>query len=268
MCARLAHFSIAEHAKDLRAPSISAVLHLYLRLDGDTTFHSRNGGQNAYQRHTESTIICILYFEIKVSPLNLSNAEISPRRCSLLQGSLVPVRRLDGYLLVDVNFVAGVGDDGNRIEVLLPFHYQSAATTDYDPLSTGLFEVFDAKKSHQPDFQVNSHESNVFYRWITCFKLVWFFAIFRRSSQQIYNVTLFYLFFMSLYGLLGVQFFGELKNHCVLNTTKNEYIFIFPLFLKLLSSCIFQDSFRSTRLRFRTRSARLTRTPATNARVA
>jgi hypothetical protein len=41
----------------------------------------------------------------------------------------------------------------------------------------------------------------------------------RRSSQQIYNVTLFFLFFMSLYGLLGVQFFGELKNHCVLNST-------------------------------------------------
>jgi hypothetical protein len=41
----------------------------------------------------------------------------------------------------------------------------------------------------------------------------------RRSSQQIYNVTLFFLFFMSLYGLLGVQFFGELKNHCVLNNT-------------------------------------------------
>ncbi|KAL1423919.1 hypothetical protein MTO96_020713 [Rhipicephalus appendiculatus] len=29
--------------------------------------------------------------------------------------------------------------------------------------------------------------------------------IFKRSSQQIYNVTLFFLFFMSLYGLLGVQ---------------------------------------------------------------
>ncbi|KAJ3664869.1 hypothetical protein Zmor_000408 [Zophobas morio] len=43
--------------------------------------------------------------------------------------------------------------------------------------------------------------------------------IFKRSSQQIYNVTLFFLFFMSLYGLLGVQFFGELKNHCVLNNT-------------------------------------------------
>ncbi|XP_062711996.1 sodium leak channel NALCN isoform X2 [Aedes albopictus] len=46
--------------------------------------------------------------------------------------------------------------------------------------------------------------------------------IFKRSSQQIYNVTLFFLFFMSLYGLLGVQFFGELKNHCVLNTTEKE----------------------------------------------
>lgn len=45
---------------------------------------------------------------------------------------------------------------------------------------------------------------------------------FRRSSQQIYNVTLFFLFFMSLYGLLGVQFFGELKNHCVINTTTLE----------------------------------------------
>lgn len=49
---------------------------------------------------------------------------------------------------------------------------------------------------------------------------------FRRSSQQIYNVTLFFLFFMSLYGLLGVQFFGELKNHCVLNSTDPSYITI------------------------------------------
>ncbi|XP_049804862.1 sodium leak channel NALCN [Schistocerca nitens] len=50
--------------------------------------------------------------------------------------------------------------------------------------------------------------------------------IFKRSSQQIYNVTLFFLFFMSLYGLLGVQFFGELKNHCVLNDTDPKYITI------------------------------------------
>lgn len=33
-------------------------------------------------------------------------------------------------------------------------------------------------------------------------------------------MTLFFIFFMALYGLLGVQFFGELKSHCVLNTTK------------------------------------------------
>ncbi|XP_027219949.1 sodium leak channel NALCN isoform X1 [Penaeus vannamei] len=43
--------------------------------------------------------------------------------------------------------------------------------------------------------------------------------IVKRSSQQIYNVTLFFLFFMSLYGLLGVQLFGELRNHCVKNGT-------------------------------------------------
>lgn len=43
--------------------------------------------------------------------------------------------------------------------------------------------------------------------------------IFKRSSQQIYNVTLFFLFFMSLYGLLGVQFFGEMSTHCVVNGT-------------------------------------------------
>ena len=39
--------------------------------------------------------------------------------------------------------------------------------------------------------------------------------IFKRSSQQIYNVTLFFVFFWVLYGLLGVQFFGDLHSHCV-----------------------------------------------------
>jgi hypothetical protein len=41
--------------------------------------------------------------------------------------------------------------------------------------------------------------------------------IFKRSSQQVYNVTIFFVFFMCLYGLLGVQFFGELNYHCVRN---------------------------------------------------
>lgn len=64
------------------------------------------------------------------------------------------------------------------------------------------------------------------------------FDSFRRSSQQIYNVTLFFLFFMSLYGFLGVQFFGELKNHCVLNTTDRHYITI--------NSLAIPDTFCST----------------------
>ncbi|KAK3094316.1 hypothetical protein FSP39_000242 [Pinctada imbricata] len=51
-------------------------------------------------------------------------------------------------------------------------------------------------------------------------------SIFKRSSQQIYNVTLFFLFFMSLYGILGVQFFGELKYHCVLPDTDPENVTI------------------------------------------
>ncbi|XP_052746818.1 sodium leak channel NALCN isoform X4 [Bicyclus anynana] len=50
--------------------------------------------------------------------------------------------------------------------------------------------------------------------------------IFKRSSQQIYNVTLFFLFFMSLYSLLGVQFFGELTHHCVRNNTNPNEITI------------------------------------------
>ncbi len=46
--------------------------------------------------------------------------------------------------------------------------------------------------------------------------------IFKRSSQQIYNVTIFFLFFMSLYGLLGVQLFGEINYHCVKEGVKAE----------------------------------------------
>ena len=46
--------------------------------------------------------------------------------------------------------------------------------------------------------------------------------IFKRSSQQIYNVTLFFVFFWVLYGLLGVQFFGDLHSHCVRNYTYIE----------------------------------------------
>lgn len=46
--------------------------------------------------------------------------------------------------------------------------------------------------------------------------------IFLRSSQQIYNVTLFFLFFLSLFGLLGVQFFSRLDHHCVMKANYSE----------------------------------------------
>ncbi|XP_075245968.1 sodium leak channel NALCN-like isoform X2 [Convolutriloba macropyga] len=39
--------------------------------------------------------------------------------------------------------------------------------------------------------------------------------VFRRSGKQVWNVTMFLLFFLSLYGLVGVQFFGALNHHCV-----------------------------------------------------
>ncbi|CAF4089985.1 unnamed protein product [Rotaria magnacalcarata] len=44
-------------------------------------------------------------------------------------------------------------------------------------------------------------------------------SILQRSSSQIYNVTVFFLFFMSLYAILGVQFFGSLTFHCVRTDT-------------------------------------------------
>jgi len=49
-------------------------------------------------------------------------------------------------------------------------------------------------------------------------------SVARRSSQQIYNVTIFFLFFMSLYGILGVQFFGAMKYHCVKNGTNIKWV--------------------------------------------
>ncbi|XP_059160576.1 sodium leak channel NALCN-like isoform X2 [Physella acuta] len=54
-------------------------------------------------------------------------------------------------------------------------------------------------------------------------------SIFKRSSQQIYNVTIFFLFFMSLYGFLGVQFFGKMKYRCVKNGTEPGNVTLFDL---------------------------------------
>ncbi|EDV28390.1 uncharacterized protein TRIADDRAFT_18273 [Trichoplax adhaerens] len=39
--------------------------------------------------------------------------------------------------------------------------------------------------------------------------------LFRHSGQQIVTVSVFYLFFISLYSFVGVQLFGDLQQHCV-----------------------------------------------------
>ena len=60
------------------------------------------------------------------------------------------------------------------------------------------------------------------YNSIVCCNGLFLPGVCRRSSQQINNVTLFFLFFLSLYGLLGVQLFGDLRSHCVINTTETS----------------------------------------------
>ncbi|XP_033103798.1 sodium leak channel non-selective protein-like isoform X2 [Anneissia japonica] len=39
--------------------------------------------------------------------------------------------------------------------------------------------------------------------------------IFKRSGQQVWSVAIFLIFFLALYGILGVQMFGKLSFHCV-----------------------------------------------------
>uniref|UniRef100_A0A671U6P0 Sodium leak channel NALCN n=1 Tax=Sparus aurata TaxID=8175 RepID=A0A671U6P0_SPAAU len=47
--------------------------------------------------------------------------------------------------------------------------------------------------------------------------------ILKRSGEQIWSVSIFLLFFLLLYGILGVQMFGTFNHHCVTNETqKNE----------------------------------------------
>ncbi|XP_076808944.1 sodium leak channel NALCN-like isoform X2 [Clavelina lepadiformis] len=45
-----------------------------------------------------------------------------------------------------------------------------------------------------------------------------------RAGHQIGGVTLFLLFFLLLYGLLGVQLFGSMSHHCVLNGTDSNNV--------------------------------------------
>uniref|UniRef100_A0A3Q2QJN4 Sodium leak channel NALCN n=1 Tax=Fundulus heteroclitus TaxID=8078 RepID=A0A3Q2QJN4_FUNHE len=48
--------------------------------------------------------------------------------------------------------------------------------------------------------------------------------ILKRSGEQIWSVSIFLLFFLLLYGILGVQMFGTFNFHCVTNDTKRNHV--------------------------------------------
>ncbi|VDO20472.1 unnamed protein product [Heligmosomoides polygyrus] len=58
---------------------------------------------------------------------------------------------------------------------------------------------------------------------------MWNQQCFRRSSQQIQNVTIFFMFFMALYAIMGVQLFGRMDYHCVLSGTDPRNVTIADL---------------------------------------
>ncbi|VDN02709.1 unnamed protein product [Thelazia callipaeda] len=53
--------------------------------------------------------------------------------------------------------------------------------------------------------------------------------IIKRSSQQIQNVTIFFMFFMAFYAIMGVQLFGRMNYHCVLPGTNVSNVTIADL---------------------------------------
>ncbi|CAI5447137.1 unnamed protein product [Caenorhabditis angaria] len=48
----------------------------------------------------------------------------------------------------------------------------------------------------------------------------------KRSSQQVKNVTLFFVFFMTLYAIFGIQLFGRMDYHCVRHGTNTSNVTI------------------------------------------
>ncbi|EYB82119.1 hypothetical protein Y032_0366g18 [Ancylostoma ceylanicum] len=51
----------------------------------------------------------------------------------------------------------------------------------------------------------------------------------KRSSQQVQNVTVFFVFFMALYAIVGIQLFGRMDYHCVLPDTDPNNVTIADL---------------------------------------
>ena len=65
-------------------------------------------------------------------------------------------------------------------------------------------------------------------KYLIIFYFLKYYFFKRRSSTQVQNVTVFFLFFMALYAIMGIQLFGRMDYHCVLpgtdpkNVTINE----------------------------------------------
>lgn len=68
--------------------------------------------------------------------------------------------------------------------------------------------------------------STVFQRWlhVACAFIVLFVSFARRSGEQIWSVSIFLLFFLLLYGILGVQMFGTFTYHCVTDDTQPGWV--------------------------------------------
>uniref|UniRef100_A0AC35TIY1 Sodium leak channel non-selective protein n=1 Tax=Rhabditophanes sp. KR3021 TaxID=114890 RepID=A0AC35TIY1_9BILA len=91
--------------------------------------------------------------------------------------------------------------------------------------SLTYFEWLSVLRSPRPFIMIR------FIREIVSFKLPKnrIQQIIKRSSQQIQNVTIFFVFFMSLYSIMGVQLFGRMESHCVLNGTDPRNVTIADL---------------------------------------
>ncbi|KAK0421025.1 hypothetical protein QR680_015029 [Steinernema hermaphroditum] len=116
--------------------------------------------------------------------------------------------------------------------ILLVFHYLSYMLHSYQLVTIwfpewGLVyhDYFGVVRSPRPFIMVR------FIRSLVNFQLPKnrIQQIIKRSSTQIKNVTIFFMFFMTLYAIMGVQLFGRMDYHCVLSGTDPNNVTIADL---------------------------------------
>lgn len=99
---------------------------------------------------------------------------------------------------------------------------ENPPSTDNDPGLQDLLPLWASSFSHHKHSEVHNFSAVVFVK-ICYFKHKYIqicdSCVFRRSGEQIWSVSIFLLFFLLLYGILGVQMFGTFNHHCVTNDT-------------------------------------------------